>query len=274
MSAADLKPANLRAGHFYGNVPQKRALPSAILSEVVHRGALDVPEHSHELAYFTLVLGGTYFERFGTRSSDHRPMTVIWHRAGISHKDRIGVNGARCFIVEIQRQRLEDLRGFSPVPLDFSEHGSALSWLSARLFREFKEWDNGSDLVAEGLTLEMLGHAARAGHPSESRPPRWLSAIVDRLNDQFLENISTCTLADEAGVHPVHLASVFRRFYGQTVGEYVQLLRVAHASRLLIGRRPLAEIAYESGFADQSHFNRLFKRHTGMTPGAFRRSLS
>lgn len=274
MSAADLKPANLLAGHFYGNVPQKRALPSAILSEVVHRGALEVPEHSHELAYFTLVLGGTYFEKFGARSADHRPMTIIWHRAGISHKDRIGVEGARCFTVEIQRQRLEDLRGFSPVPLDFSEHGSALAWLSARLFREFKEWDNGSDLVAEGLTLAMLGHAARSDHASERRPPKWLSAIGDRLNDQFLENISTCELADEAGVHPVHLASVFRRFYGQTIGEYVQQLRVAHASRLLIGRRPLAEIAYESGFADQSHFNRLFKRHTGMTPGAFRRSLS
>ena len=274
MSAARLKPANLRAGHFYGNVPQKRALPSAILSEVVHRGALDVPEHSHELAYFTLVLGGTYFEKFGTKSVDHRPMTIIWHRAGISHKDHIGVEGARCFTVELQRDRLEDLRGFSAVPLDFSEHGSALAWVSARLFREFKEWDNGSDLVAEGLTLEMLGHAARSGHASERYPPKWLSAIADRLNDQFLENISTSELAHEAGVHPVHLASVFRRFYGQTIGEYVRQLRIAHASRLLSGRRSFAEIAYECGFADQSHFNRLFKRHTGMTPGAFRRWLS
>lgn len=274
MSAARLKPANLRAGNFYGSVPQKRALPSAILSEVVHRGALDVPEHSHELAYFTLVLGGTYFEKFGARSADHRPMTIIWHRAGISHKDRIGAPGARCFTVEIQSGRLEDLRGFSPVPLDFSERGSALVWLSARLFREFKDWDNGSDLVAEGLTLEMLGHAVRSGHVPEKRPPRWLSAIVDRLNDEFLENISTCELAGEAGVHPVHLASVFRRFYGQTIGEYVRQLRVAHASQLLVAQRPLAEIAYECGFADQSHFNRLFKRHTGMTPGSFRRSLS
>lgn len=274
MSVAQLKPANLSAGHFYGNVPQKRSLPSAILSEVVHREALDLPEHSHELAYFTLVLGGTYFEKFGTRSSDHHPMTIIWHRAGISHKDRIGVEGARCFTVEVPRQRMEDLRGFSTVPLDFHEHAGPLAWLGARLFREFKDWDTGSELVAEGLTLEMLGHAARSGYPPERRPPKWLSAIGDRLNDRFLENISTCELADEAGVHPVHLASVFRRFYGQTIGEYVRQRRVAHASRLLLGGRSFAEIAYESGFADQSHFNRLFKRHTGMTPGAFRRSLS
>lgn len=273
MSTTHLRPANLGAGHFYGNVPQKRTLPSAILSEVVHRGSVDMPEHSHELAYFTLVLDGTYFERFGTSASDHRPMTIIWHRAGISHKDKIGVQGARCFTVEIPGQRLEDLRGLSPVPLDFSQHGTALAWLSARLFREFKDWDDSSDLIAEGLTLEMLGQAARVGRRSDQRPPKWLLSIGDRLNDEFLESISTCELANEAGVHPVHLASVFRRFYGQTVGEYVQQLRVAHASRLLLGSRPLADIAYESGFTDQSHFNRLFKRHTGMTPGAFRRSL-
>ncbi|HEX6125056.1 MAG TPA: AraC family transcriptional regulator [Pyrinomonadaceae bacterium] len=273
MANAQLTPGNLTAGKFYGNVPQKRTVATAILSEVVHRRAVDVPEHSHELAYFTLLLGGSYHERFGRKESDHLPMTMVWHRAGISHKDRIGPGGARCFTVEIRPGQLEELRGFSQVPPDFAEHATTLAWLGARLFREFKTWDSCSDIIAEGLTLEMLGHALRSASAAEKRPPKWLSMIFDRLNDEFFENISTLDLARQAGVHPVHLASVFRRFYGQTIGEYVQQLRVAHASRLLIGGRSFAEIAYESGFADQSHFNRLFKRHTGMTPGAFRRSL-
>jgi AraC family transcriptional regulator len=258
MSTASLRAENLSAGRFYGNVPHKRALPSAILSEVVHRQALDVPEHSHELAYFTLLLSGSYFERFGSRSTD----------------DRIGADGARCFTIEIRPGQLDGLHGFSPVTLDFAEHGTSLSWLGARLFREFKMWDKCSELVAEGLTLELLGHAARSASTVDRHPPKWLPAIEDRLKDQFLENISTVELANEAGVHPVHLASVFRRFHGQTIGEFIQQLRVAHASRLLIGGRAFAEVAYESGFADQSHFNRLFKRHTGMTPGAFCRTLT
>src|SRR5688572_25095967 len=263
MAVNDAISANLSAGQFYGSVPDKRSVGSSILSEIVHPNAVDVPEHSHELAYFTLVLGGAYTERFGPQVRDHDPMSVLWHRAGISHKDRIGDSGARCFTVEIKHERMETLAQYSPVPIDFAETGTSVVWLAARLFREFKNWNQDSDLIAEGLTLEMLGHAARSGLACEGRRPKWLSAISDRLNDQFLDNISTGELADGAGVHPVHMASVFRRFYGQTVGEYVQQLRVAHASRMLIRGRPLAEIAYESGFTDQSHFNRLFKRHTG-----------
>ncbi len=275
MAVKDVKPANLGAGQFYGNVPQKRTVGSSILSEVVHTDALDLPEHSHELAYFTLVLGGSYTEKFGPHTKDHEPMSVLWHRSGISHKDRIGASGARCFTVEIEHRGIESLAQYSTVPIDFVECGTPIVWLAARLFREFKDWRNCSELVAEGLTLEMLGCAARRNSAEERHPPKWLSGIVDQLNDKFTNNVSTCSLAENAGVHPVHLASVFRKFQGQTIGEYVQQRRVSYASKLLgdLGM-PLADIAYSAGFADQSHFNRLFKRHTGMTPGEFRRSLN
>lgn len=275
MASSGIKSANLRAGEFYGKVPEKRSAGSAILCEVVHPTSFEVPEHSHELAYFTLVLGGAYTERFGPDVRDHDPMSVLWHRAGISHKDRIGECGARCFTIEIKRDGIEKLAQYAPVPLDFAETGTPVVWLAARLFREFKNWGPLSELVAEGLTLEMLGHSARRGSTNDKNPPAWLRQILDRIHDEFTTSSSTSRLAEDAGVHPVHLASVFRKFHGQTIGEYTQRLRVSHASRLLIeAKRELAEIAYESGFSDQSHFNRLFKRHTGMTPAEFRRSIA
>lgn len=270
----DSKPANLAAGQFYGKVPQKRSVGSSILSEIVHIDRFDVPEHSHELAYFMLVLGGSYTERFGPQTKDHDPMTVLWHRAGISHKDRIGENGARCFTVEIRHRGMENLSQYSRVPHDFAEFGTPLVWLTTRLFREFSDWQNCSELVAEGLTLEMLGYIARRNDACEKHPPKWFGHVIDRLNEEFKETVSMHDLTEIAGVHPVHLASVFRKFRGQTIGEYVQQLRVSHASKLMIDRElPLADIAYEAGFSDQSHFNRLFKRHTGMTPGEFRRTV-
>lgn len=274
MAIKDAIPANLAAGQFYGSVPQKRSIGSSILSEVVHKEALDLPEHSHELAYFTLVLGGSYTERFGPRTNDHDPMSVLWHRSGISHKDKIGETGARCFIVEIKHSGIENLKQFVSVPIDFVELGTPLSWISTRLYREFRDWNDCSELIAEGLTLEMLGYAARRNACNEKSPPKWLSGVLESLKEGFAASISTCALAEEAGVHPVHLASVFRKFYRQTVGEYVQQLRITHASRLLSNLElPLSEIAYDSGFTDQSHFNRIFKRHTSLTPGEFRRTL-
>jgi AraC family transcriptional regulator len=275
MADSNLKPGNLGAGEFYGTVPEKRVVRSSILSEVVHSDALDLPEHSHELAYFTLVLGGSYFERFGANATDHKPMSMIWHRAGISHKDRIGVQGARCFMVEIQPNGIDSIRQFSQVPLDFAEYGTSLTWLAARLFHEFKNWQDCSELVAEGLTLEMLGYSARKTASGEKQQPKWLGRVVEKLKEDFSKNISTDDLAAAAQVHPVHLAAVFRKFHGKTMGEFVQQLRVTHASKLMTERdRTLADIAYESGFSDQSHLTRLFKRHTGMTPGAFRTSLN
>lgn len=245
------------------------------MCEVVHPGAVDVPAHSHELAYFTLVLGGDYSEKFGSVSAEHRPMSVLWHRAGITHKDRIGESGARCFTVEIKAEGIENLRRFSAVPEDFTESGTPLVWLAARLFAEFKNWQGCSELVAEGLTLEMLGLSARARASIDRTFPKWLEVVIDRLNDEFHETPTTEDLAAAANVHPVHLAAVFRRFHGQTIGEYLQNLRVMHASKLIVENKlPLADIAAESGFSDQSHLTRTFKRITGMTPGAFRVSLS
>lgn len=274
MSEIESKPANLCAGEFYGTVPAKRSLKASILSEVVHKRAFDVPEHSHELAYFTLVLGGAYSERFGRKLLDHAPMSLLWHREGVSHKDSVGECGSRMFTVEIKNGGLESLRQYATVPLDFVENGTPMVWLATRLFREFKRWGTCSELVAEGLTLELLGQAGRHGAVSEKRPPVWLASIKEKLRAEFASNHSTSALATEANVHPVHLASVFRKFYGQTIGEFLQNLRVSHATRLLLENdMPLIDIAYSCGFADQSHFNRLFKRHTGTTPAEFKRSL-
>jgi AraC family transcriptional regulator len=266
---------NLSAGQFYGNVPQKRVLASSILSEVVHRNAVEVPAHSHELAYFTLVLGGAYSEKFAGATSEHRPMSILWHRDGISHKDKIGRAGARFFTIEVKNDRLESLRQYSEVPQDFCEHSSPLVWLTTRLFYEFKNWQDCSPLVAEGLTLEMLGHSARSVQGAEKHAPKWLGRVVDRLNHEFTGTISNDDLAFAVDVHPIHLAAVFRKFKRQTIGEYVQQLRISHASELLIkGELPLADVACESGFSDQSHMNRIFKRYTNITPGAFRALLN
>jgi AraC family transcriptional regulator len=265
---------NLKAGEFYGQVPNKKQVPSSILSEVVHKSRVDLPAHSHELASFTILLDGSYEEHFGRKNFSYRPMTLWWHPAEIFHKDEVGRTGGRFFTVEIQKNKLEDLKLITKIPEMFFEKNTSLVWLSCRLYHEFKNWQNCSELVAEGITLEMLALSSRKAFVTEKQPPLWLLRVVDKLNDEFNENIMSEQLAAEAKVHPVHLASVFRRFHNETIGEYVQKLRVSNAAKLLIDEEtPLSDIAYSSGFSDQSHFTRVFKRFVGITPGAFRISL-
>jgi AraC family transcriptional regulator len=269
MQQGDIK--RLKAGEHYGSVFNRQRTPTAVFSESVYGQSMGLPEHSHELGFFTLIIDGHYSETIGSRNFVYSPRTVLWRQADLTHTDRIEAASSRFFFVEIEESFGTRMRESEQVPDHFVEKNGRLTHLATRLRNEVIVGDGASGLIAEGITLELLGTLTRAGRTREKLPPRWLIRVVDRLNDEFASDFSSEELGREANVHPVHLASVFRQFYNESMGEYVQNLRVAHASRLLANANmPLAEIACECGFADQSHFTRVFKRRTGTTPGAFR----
>jgi AraC family transcriptional regulator len=94
------------------------------------------------------------------------------------------------------------------------------------------------------------------------------------LHAQFTEGIRTAEVADAVGVHPAHLARVFRNHFKLSMGSYVRGLRLDWAARELIrSNTSLSAVALAAGFADQSHFTRFFKRHTGLTPYGYRQAM-
>jgi AraC family transcriptional regulator len=97
--------------------------------------------------------------------------------------------------------------------------------------------------------------------------PRWLRRAEEFIHDAFRSPIRLRAVAQDAGVHPVHLARVFRRHHGCTVSEYLRALRLAEAGRLTLGsQHSIAEIAANVGFADQAHLCRSFRRALGFPP--------
>lgn len=71
------------------------------------------------------------------------------------------------------------------------------------------------------------------------------------------------------------LGQLFKRDTGETIGAYLSRLRVRAAAEMLCTTdTPLATLAMEHGFCDQSHFHRVFKRVSGFTPAAFRASFT
>jgi AraC family transcriptional regulator len=69
----------------------------------------------------------------------------------------------------------------------------------------------------------------------------------------------------------VTVAVAFRRHFGKSFGDYVTDLRVAHARQELQNtQRPIAEIAQDAGFYDESHMGRVFRRRFHVSPGALR----
>jgi AraC family transcriptional regulator len=267
--------SHLRPGQFYGEVIKKRQCSGLLMSELRHPTGRRLPRHSHELAYFCLLLGGGYAEYLGRRTLTYKPLTVMFHPPELTHSDEIGYCGGHFFSVEMERQWLESLRDYSFVPDAVTEaRGGDLGWLSLRLYREFREPGTCSPLAVEGLVMTMLAEVASAHKKREKKRPSWLVRAVELLHEEFPRRLTLSRVATEVGVHPFHLSRVFRQTYNQTVGEYVNQLCVQFACRKLADPEArLTDVALAAGFADQSHFTRVFKQVTGMTPGVFRASL-
>lgn len=262
------------SGRSYGEIINRYEDAGLILSESIYPPDTKIARHSHGHPYFCILLQGAYTETYGGQSRVCKPSTVIFHPVGEQHSNQFLSKGGHLFRVEIKRQLLERISQCSTAlsePADFT--GGLPARLASKLYQEFRQPDEVSSLVIEGLTLEMAAEVARRrrqGIPVRVAPP-WLKRARELIHAQFSESLELADIAKPVGVHPLHLARVFRRFHGCTVGEYIRRLRVDYAAhQLSTSDSPLAVVAVAAGFTDQSHFSKAFKLLTGMTPSRYR----
>ncbi len=136
----------------------------------------------------------------------------------------------------------------------------------------FQELLNGSSkLQRRGKMLEIL--ALLAEESQGDSPPVAKAALraQEILRGELSGQWTLAELAKKLGMSRSHLAAIFRRQTGQSVGEFRRRARIEHARYLLSSSNaPLKAVAEECGFADIHHFSRIFKDKTGITPGKFR----
>jgi transcriptional regulator GlxA family with amidase domain len=100
-----------------------------------------------------------------------------------------------------------------------------------------------------------------------------LSRALARLRDEPEAQITLGELAEIEGVSRFQLLRAFVRQTGVTPHAYQMQLRVRLARRLLAAGRLPAAVAAETGFSDQSHLNRVFRRQVGTSPGRYRQAV-
>ena len=262
----------LRGGQFFSPVAGQERHEHLVLTELWHPGAGRVPHHEHELAYVTLVLDGHYAEGGRHGWTELSPFSAIFNPAGVAHSSRVGDQGMKLFTIECRPRLLDEL------DLRLPDHpvvdpGSSADALARDVRVRGVQVGHRRCPHLESHLAEMLGTLAGPA-PEQTAAPRWLGRVKDRLRAHFREPIRVRDLAVEAGVHPVHLARVFRARERQTPGEYVQRLRIREACELLRAEgATLAAVAADCGFSDQSHFTRTFTKLVGTSPGRFRKAL-
>jgi AraC family transcriptional regulator len=228
----------------------------------------EVPVHTHENAHFVCVVRGTYVTGARNRAGTCGEGSIIYSPAGTTHRDRFRTDLGRFFAISVAApisSRIERVHP-APVMLDSPEIGTLID--TAR--REVQAPTPFSDLILEGLGFELAGTVARWTLHPDARAPRWLLQVRDALHDRCTDKVSIGELAVMAGVHPIHLARAFRKYFTVSPGEYLRRCRIERVRALLATDMPLAEIALEAGFHDQSQLTKVFRRVTGITPGRFR----
>ncbi|WP_426116853.1 helix-turn-helix transcriptional regulator [Massilia sp. PWRC2] len=272
------QPIRFHSGQFYGDLQHGTSGQVFDIRRLdATRSEDEVATHRHDDAHFVLVLSGVYIS-----SARHAPTracapTLVFNPAATTHRDRF-LDGKGSFLtVSLDPAVL----GGAPELQAAQQQACVLSAPASvaaafRIAREMGAGAAGADAaLLEARGWDLLASLHSAANQSARALPAWAhrayAAVVDMASERHLR---IADLAGLLGVHPVHLARVFRQAWGCSPGELLRWRRLEHASGLL--RRPaaaMAEVALMAGFADQSHMNRAFQNVYGMTPSTYRNRM-
>ena len=190
------------------------------------------------------------------------------------------------------------VRGADTDRHDIAVQSAGLWAISSGLAHNFK---NDLELLEKGMLLydalyswaKYLQHERHMTQPFEKllmnvfneylkpqvkkkKVPGWVQELKDTIQDQIDTNLSLKEISKQLEINPSYLSREFSKYFQQqTFGEYIRKLRIEKAIELIqSGNYSLTEIAYLTGFSDQSHFTRIFKKSTGQNPSVYRKKLA
>ena len=130
----------------------------------------------------------------------------------------------------------------------------------------------------EHLLLDVYKNFIKRKSGSQKKTPAWATELKEMIQDQIDTNLSLSLkeVSQSLNVHPAYLSREFSKHFNDlSFGEYIRKLRIERAIQLLNEQKySLSEIAYLTGFSDQSHFSRIFKKHTGKSPSFYKKALA
>jgi AraC-like DNA-binding protein len=136
---------------------------------------------------------------------------------------------------------------------------------SSELLRLLNSGFKESDVESQLLEIVL----PKAERENSAQP--WQKRLNTLLQEDRAFRWTLKSLAQELAVHPVYLARVFRAQFGCSATTYLLRRRLMNCAKALTEGRPAVDIAFENGFADQSHFARSFRTFYGTPPAEFQR---
>ena len=267
---------------------------------LAHFPHLSYPVHRHDEYELVIMTSGTGREYIGQAVADYRAgdMTLIGRDIPHLHlcdtmTGRKTGKGSTCeilyFSANLFPENMSGIPEYAVVAALLEKSAGGIRYSDTALTRDIRRRVKKLDR-AEGIVriqwlfsiLDRLGHARETsviaplpvGNGVSREHRTTLDKIGHYLTEHFRDTLTLERLAREIGMNPSALCRHFRRRTGKTLFAVLNEIRISHACRLLRDtQQAISAIAWESGFANLSHFNRQFKSLTGQTPGEYRKNI-
>jgi AraC family transcriptional regulator len=260
----------LREGNFFGDVQacmRDRGVTACLT--VYHPGDKQADArhyHDHIQIYFTLN-GGSIEKRNGGEK-ELKAGSINFYQAGEPHQNiRKGIF-SRGLNIELEDSFLKQHRLDTAVISQAINNTPDVQFAAIKIYKELLAADQYTTESIQLLLLASLSPTRK--NLFYNIPPVWVERVRQVLHDCWNEHVPLSELAAIGGVHPITISKHFPRYFACTLGEYMRKLKTEKAlSMIRSGENSLTGIAFACGFADQSHFIRVFKQHTGLLPGQY-----
>ncbi|GEM_PF-2015676 len=219
--------------------------------------------HSHGHNEIMVMLGGKLSVRAGGEEFQVEKGDALFYAPNVKHFEEADSKEGADFI-------------FFSIPASFKINSKLLvrdpgrrlltlaHWLAEEREKPFEKRERllGAYIQAVIFEMEKL---------SKDRPNSPLSHIRDHIAGSLTENHSVSSLAKRAGMSKFHFIRTYRKYSGLSPVQDLLRMRLESACNLLVTTEmTLKQIAVETGFCDEYYFSRMFRKHLGTTPGAFR----
>ncbi|ERJ59121.1 helix-turn-helix domain-containing protein [Sphingobacterium paucimobilis] len=269
---------SLTLGQHFGESKRKIKFNNLIISEAVIAPNSHVPWHYHENAYFLYSVKGNFMEVNKKEKIQCSRNTLLYHNWQEPHYNESISEGVNYFHIEIEKKWFSQ-KELNPDIIEGSIniHHPEIKSLFQNIYKELNVQDAVTPIAIEGMLLQAFALLQRDTQKiTLGHTPKWVNRLQEIIADSYdVNQLDLQQLAEQIGISAVHLSRTFPRYFGEDLSRFIRRRKIELSRELLDqGELSNASIAYQCGFADESHFIKTFKNYYGMTPGDYKKQTA
>lgn len=226
--------------------------------------------HAHKNPQISFVLEGGNIENRKRKQIERVCGSINFYHAFEPHQNIYQVFPSKHFSIEI------DWKFLAKYELQENQVNAAVEenpfskFIFLKILKEVLLNDSFTRGSVEMLFLELANNASLPKKRGVSQ--NWVPVLREILNENWNRQPSLQELSDEIGIHPVTISGNFRKYFSSTYGEYMRKIKIDRSLKMIReSSQSLTQVGYACGFADQSHFTRIFKNQTGFLPKQYQK---